>query len=182
MITLNNGRSLQVKAGEFYPVHFSRRFADKEIDDILKQSGTRRVKADFQQEKGMKLAVAKKPPSKLQQHQSKFRTSLMIALALGAGFLGKGIIDAKTQKDRAQRAEERFFEGNRLRTERTDVSLDTVEGKEIFTYRVDFYYSYIEAMYKIPSANKKEIKLLLLQYLGRTDINKYLLSGNVGAL
>jgi len=47
----------------------------------LKASGLKKVRASLQQERGTKLAIARKPPSKFEKHKRKIQNALLIALA-----------------------------------------------------------------------------------------------------
>jgi hypothetical protein len=65
-------------------------------------------------------------------------------------------------------------------TERNDYSLDTPENREMFKNTVENTYAYLATMYHIPSSHKQEVRLLLLQYLGRTkDAGEYMVSADV---
>jgi hypothetical protein len=86
----------------------------------------------------------------------------------------------KVQKDRIKQAEEWFFEGKKGMNEYVDYSLTASTNREAFKNTVTSLYSYLATMYRISSGHEDEVKLLLLQYLGRTkDNSEYIVATDV---
>jgi len=171
-----------VKQGEFRPILSSKRYADVEIDDILKQSGTKKVRVNVQQEQGMKLVVAKKDPSKFSQHKRKFQIALLLALGVGGGVVGKVAYDASVLRDLNNQSTVFSRDGKKMVGEHAMMYLNQGDAAE---NTVNYFYDYFETMYNlslVSADHKTELKLLLSSKLFEADENGVVLASKIGAM
>jgi hypothetical protein len=171
-----------VKQGEFHSILSSKRYADVEIDNILKQSGTKKIKVNLHQERGMKLVVAKKDPSKFSQHKRKFQIALFLALGVGGGIAGKSAYDASVMRDINNQATTFSWDGKKLADEHAMMYLNQGDAAE---NTVNYFYDYFKTMYNLSllsADHKTELKLLLSSKLFEADENGIVLASKTGAM
>lgn len=170
-ISLDNHTVLSVKQWEFRPILSSRRFSDAEIDNILQQSGCKKLYVDLQQERGMHLVVAKKLPSKYEQHKHKIRNTALVALGAALMWWWTSFVNEKKHTTEFKQAQEEFSEGKKIRVYDTTTPIDIdINESEVFATTVDEAYSYLSAMFDFSSVsneNKQSLHLLLSSDLSR---------------
>lgn len=125
---------IKIEKWKFYPLNISRRFTEKEIDELLKQAWYTRINVKkLKQWDWMSIAVARKPGEKLQRNKMFFKSLIWASLLLALWTWSNQLLN--NQKDQNKKSQiENFVKekditfGTSSHPSDLDVAYDETEG------------------------------------------------------